>query len=192
MEYSVHSQTQVHWAGCQTQYYDTKILFLVQLRRVYVMIVAMDLYAENILDHYRHPRNKNLPSPSGRGVGARPAPERSDWCGGEGLVVHEEVNLSCGDSLTISLVITDDRITEIGWDGNGCAISQAAMSMLSEELMGKSLKEIELMEKKDIYELLGVPVGPRRFKCALLCLHTLKNAMRKMRGENAQGWSALA
>ncbi len=128
----------------------------------------MDLYAENILDHYRHPRGK------------RPVTAPT--------VTHEEINVSCGDALTISLVIANDQITAVGWEGSGCAISQAAISMLSEELTGKSLKEIESMTKEDVYELLGVPVGPRRFKCALLCLHTLKNAVRKFRGDPAGGW----
>lgn len=129
----------------------------------------MDLYAENILDHYRHPRGKQrLPSPS---------------------VTHDEVNLSCGDAVTLDLLIADGHLGAIGWEGSGCAISQAAMSMLCEELTGKSLEDIELLKKEDVYELLGVPVGPRRTKCALLSLHTLKNAVRKLKGEAAQGWA---
>ena len=128
----------------------------------------MDLYAENILEHYRHPLHKGkLSSPT---------------------VIHEEVNLSCGDALTVQLLIKDDRVQNIGWEGTGCAISQAAMSMLSEELSGKSVKEVEEMRKEDINNLLGVPIGPRRFKCAYLSLHTLKNALRKFRHEQSQGW----
>ena len=129
----------------------------------------MDLYAENILDHYRHPRGKQrLRSPS---------------------VTHDEVNLSCGDSVTLDLQVTDGRITSIGWEGSGCAISQAAMSMLAEELVGKSLSDVESLKKEDAYALLGVPIGPRRTKCALLALQTLKNAVRKFTGEKAQGWA---
>lgn len=119
----------------------------------------MDLYAENILDHYRHPRGKQaLESPT---------------------VKHEEVNVSCGDALTVSLKIENERVTEVGWEGSGCAVSQAAMSMLSEELAGKSLKEVESLKKEDVYELLGVPIGPRRVKCALLGLDAIMNALRK-------------
>ena len=128
----------------------------------------MDLYAENILDHYRHPRAKQPLSSSS--------------------VSHEEVNLSCGDALTIHLKIEGDHVTEIGWEGSGCAISQAAMSMLSEELAGKSLDSVDALKKVNVYELLGVPVGPRRTKCALLGLHTLKNAVRKLKGVKMQGW----
>ncbi len=132
----------------------------------------MDVYAENILDHYRTPRGKHsLPAPS---------------------VTHEEINVSCGDALTIQLLIKDGTVTKIGWEGTGCAVSQAAMSMLSEELMEKSTENLEKLKKEDIYELLGVPIGPRRVKCALLGLHTLKNALRKSRGELLQGWLDIA
>ena len=128
----------------------------------------MDLYAENILDHYRHPRGKkDLSSPT---------------------VTHEEINHSCGDAIKLQLTLKDNQISDVGWSGEGCAISQASMSLLSEELIGKSEEEIESLKPKDIYNLLGVPVGPRRFKCALLSLHTLKNALRKAEGKDSQGW----
>lgn len=132
----------------------------------------MDVYAEEILDHYRQPRGKQpLPSPS---------------------ITHEEVNLSCGDAITLQLTITEGTITHVGWNGNGCAISQAAMSMLSEELAGKYVKEAELLIPQNIYGLLGVPIGPRRTKCALLSLHVLKNALHLHRKEPVQGWSETA
>ena len=132
----------------------------------------MDLYAENILDHYRNPRNKQ-----------KLAPEL------QYLVTHTEANLSCGDEVTISLNIKDDRISELSWDGTGCAISQAAMSLLSEELQGKTIMEIEALTPKDVYEVLGVPIGPRRVKCALLGLHALKNALREHQGKKPQSWT---
>lgn len=128
----------------------------------------MDLYAENILDHYRHPRGKQLME--------------------NPTVTHEEVNLSCGDALEIQLLVENDRVAAVGWSGSGCAVSQAAMSILSEELVGKSLKELEAIDKEKIYELLGVPIGPRRVKCALLCLHAMKNAVRISMKEAPQGW----
>lgn len=129
----------------------------------------MDLYAENILEHSKHPHRKILlPSFS---------------------VEHEEVNLSCGDSVKIQLMLDGDRIQEVGWDGAGCAISQAAMSMLSEELVGKTMNDLHQMDAHMIRELLGVPVSARRAKCAFLCLHAMKNAMHQLRKEPAQGWT---
>ncbi len=128
----------------------------------------MDLYAENILDHYRDPRNR------GEGLSAS--------------AMGKEDNPACGDALTVHLWITDDIIQKIEWEGEGCAIAQAAMSMLSEEVAGKTLKEIEVWKPHDVYAMLGVPIGPRRFKCALLCLHTLKNAVRTYGGKGAQSW----
>ena len=128
----------------------------------------MDVYAENILDHYRHPRGKSrIPSPS---------------------VEHEEVNIACGDALTIFLSMNDGKVEEAGWDGTGCAISQASMSLLMEELAGKTEEEIAALRQEDVYALLGVPIGPRRFKCALLALHTLKNELRKLHGDPPQSW----
>ena len=122
-----------------------------------ILPTHMDLYAENILDHYRHPRGKQLlASPT---------------------VTHEEVNISCGDALKVFLTIKNDCIAEVGWDGSGCAISQAAMSMLSEEIVGKSLVEVEAIKKENIFAMLGVPIGARRLKCALLGLQAVKNAL---------------
>ena len=129
----------------------------------------MDLYAENILDHYRNPRGqKKLADPS---------------------VIHREENTSCGDELTIELKIENDIITEMTWTGTGCAISQAAISLLSEEVEGIKIEEANHLSKEKIEALLGVPVGIRRMKCALLCLHTLKNTLRKYVGEEAQSWT---
>jgi nitrogen fixation NifU-like protein len=128
----------------------------------------MDLYAENILDHYRHPRNQEpLPDPT---------------------VSHEEANLSCGDTLQLQLRLENGTVTGISWQGLGCAISQASMSLLSEEIVGKSADELRGMGKSEVYALLGVPVGPRRYKCALLSLHTLKNTLRKAEGLEPQSW----
>jgi nitrogen fixation NifU-like protein len=128
----------------------------------------MDLYADNILDHYKHPRHS--------GKIAKPT------------VSHREENISCGDDMTIDLEIENGMIKDLKWHGQGCAISQAAMSLLSEELIGKTVNEIESMKPDEIYALLGVPVGPRRFKCALLCLHTLKNALRASQSLEPQSW----
>ena len=127
----------------------------------------MDLYAENILDHYKHPRNTG---------------------GIAHAVTHREENISCGDDLTIDLVIANGIITDIKWRGEGRAISQAAMSLLSEDLVGMEVTKAESLKPEALYALLGVPVGPRRFKCALLSLHTLQNTLHKARKQPAQSW----
>jgi len=129
----------------------------------------MDLYAENILDHYRDPRKKEILKNSS--------------------IKHEEANHVCGDEVSIQIKIENDHIASIGWQGAGCAISQAGMSLLCEEVEGKTLEEVENLKKQDVYDLLGVPIGPRRFKCALICLHTLKNAIHLYKDEKPQGWA---
>ncbi|MDD5469504.1 MAG: iron-sulfur cluster assembly scaffold protein [Candidatus Peribacteraceae bacterium] len=128
----------------------------------------MDVFAENILDHFRHPRNKRTPA-------------RTD-------VEHEEANHACGDTLTIYLQMENGRILDIGWEGTGCAISQAAMSLLSEKVTGMDAGAAGQLRKSDILDMLGIPVSARRVKCALLCLHTLKNILRISEGKETQNW----
>ncbi len=128
----------------------------------------MDIYAENILDHYKHPRNSGTLD--------------------EPTVCHREQNLSCGDDLTIDLTIKNGVISDMKWRGEGCAISQAATSLLSEELVGMTVTDAMSQKPEHIYALLGVPIGPRRLKCALLCVHTLRNALRTARKEPVQSW----
>lgn len=129
----------------------------------------MDLYADNILDHYRHPRCKAILA--------------------NASVTHRELNTSCGDDLTVSLRLAGDRIVAVGWEGQGCAISQAGMSILSETLIDKTTTDVAALSAKDMCTLLGVPVGPRRMKCALLALHALKNAIRAQAGRPPQTWT---
>lgn len=120
----------------------------------------MDLYAENILDHYKNPRNK----------GKLKAPALS----------KEGANPLCGDQITLYLEIKDNKIKKITFDGIGCAISQAAASMLTEELTGKTLDEAKKITKEDMLKLLGVEIGPTRLKCALLALSTLQEALKSV------------
>ena len=110
----------------------------------------MNLYQEEILDHYKHPRNKKrLENPS---------------------KTVEAANPVCGDKLGVDIVVKDGIIVDIGFFGEGCAISQAAMSMLSEELIGQPDSKLGEICSEYVLDLLGVPVGPSRLKCALLCL----------------------
>src|SRR3989344_7254326 len=116
----------------------------------------MDLYAENILDHYRHPRHKSpLPKEALHLEGG-------DKEGGDRIfITHSESNPACGDELQISFDIKDDHIHNIHWDGTGCAISQAAMSMLAEEFENISIDYAVALTPKHIFDLLGVPISPR-------------------------------
>lgn len=113
-----------------------------------------DLYRENILDHYRHPRNYGEID--------------------QATIVQHEHNPLCGDQLSIYLLVENERIVDVKFKGKGCAISQASASMLSEELAGKSVDEAKAFDKQTILDLLGIPIGPVRLKCALLSLKTLK------------------
>ncbi len=112
------------------------------------------LYRENILDHYRYPRNKGHL-------------EQAD-------VTYHDHNPFCGDEITIELNIEDGRVVQAAFDGRGCAISQASASMMTEEIVGKTLEELRAWTKDDILDLLGIEIGPVRLKCALLPLKALK------------------
>ena len=114
-----------------------------------------DLYRELILDHYRDPRNKGRLDPAD--------------------ISYEEDNPLCGDHIHLYLRLDEDnRVTEVAWEGDGCAISMASASMLSEQLVGKTLDELRTLGKEDILEMLGIELGPVRLKCALLSLKVLK------------------
>lgn len=114
-----------------------------------------DFYRENILDHYRHPRN----------AGHLENPTHS----------HKEDNPLCGDVIQIDLhVNADNIIDQVAFTGRGCAISQASASMLTEMVEGKSLDEAKQIGKEQILEALGIDIGPTRLKCALLSLKVLK------------------
>jgi nitrogen fixation NifU-like protein len=114
-----------------------------------------DLYRELILDHYRDPRNKGRLDPAD--------------------ISYAEDNPLCGDRIHLYLRVDDDqRVTDVAWEGEGCAISMASASMLSEQLVGKTLDELRKLGKEDILEMLGIELGPVRLKCALLSLKVLK------------------
>lgn len=114
----------------------------------------MDFYQEAILDHYKEPRHWGILNPA--------------------TIDHEEKNPLCGDRLRLTMRVEDGKIIDIGWEGQGCAISQAAASMLGEELIGKTLEEAQAISKQDILDMLGIELGPVRLKCALLSLKVMK------------------
>ena len=112
------------------------------------------LYREQILDHYRNPRNKGVLDPA-------------DYS-------HEDQNPLCGDEVRIDLRVRDGIVSEVRFDGRGCAISQASASMLTELVEGRPLEEVRAITKDDLLDELGIPVSPARLKCALLGLKCLK------------------
>jgi nitrogen fixation NifU-like protein len=121
-----------------------------------------DLYRDNILDHYKAPRNHG--TIEGADVSA------------------EGMNPLCGDQLTIDLKIDDGRIEQIRFHGKGCSISQAATSMLTELVEGKTVEEAAAIGREDVEAELGIPLSPVRLKCALLGLGTLRVALNRHSG----------
>lgn len=117
----------------------------------------MNLYEQNILDHYRHPRN----------YGKLNKCEHS--C--------RQINRSCGDDLTVFVKLSGEVISKIKFIGQGCAISQAAISILSEELLGKTREETLSYNFDDIKKLLGVPISERRYNCAMLGLQAIQKSL---------------
>jgi len=119
----------------------------------------MDLYSEIILDHYKNPHHKGqLAHPTATVI---------------------EYNPTCGDKITMQIEVKDGKITNLAWDGEGCAISQAAASMLAEELIGKSTKEVSTLPNEFATDLLQVPISPGRIKCALLALIAAREAAKQ-------------
>jgi nitrogen fixation NifU-like protein len=116
------------------------------------------LYPENILDHGMNPRNRGLLDPAdAESEGAYPL---------------------CGDTLRLTLRLDKNgRIAAVGWGGDGCAISQASASMLGEAIIGKTMDEVRVINKQQIFDMLGIPLSPNRVKCALLSLQVLTSAL---------------
>ena len=134
------------------------------------------LYQEVILDHYKRPQHKGLAATY------------------DAQVHH--VNPSCGDEITLNVTLDEDKVAAITWDGVGCSISQASVSILSDLLLGKSISEAELilnnftelMQSKgtmagddaileDAVAMAGVSKFPARIKCALLGWMAYKDAV---------------
>ncbi|HIH24294.1 TPA: SUF system NifU family Fe-S cluster assembly protein [Candidatus Woesearchaeota archaeon] len=119
------------------------------------------LYKENILDHYKHPRNKRtMEAPTYSLAGKNPL---------------------CGDAITVSLRIEDEIVADIAFQGTGCAISQAAMSLLTERVKGMRAVDVLALGPDDIVSMLGIPIGPVRMKCAMLGLRTAQDALNSRR-----------
>ena len=118
----------------------------------------MDLYREEILEHWRSPQN----------FGEMKKADR----------VINQINPLCGDQLTFYFKFRkangERQVADVAFTGNGCAISIASASILSEFIKGKKIKNLDKIESKEVFELIGGPVAPARLKCALLGLEAIK------------------
>mgnify|MGYP000032277327 CR=1 FL=1 len=118
-------------------------------------------YQDRILDHYRNPRNfKSLKTCSHHG---------------------EAKNPTCGDRLSFEISVKKGLISDIGFQGEGCAISQASASLLTEYVRGKTASHALALAPGEVMGLLGISLSPTRMKCALLSLETLKMALKKQK-----------
>ncbi len=125
-------------------------------------------YIEFLLDHYQNPRNRHAMS--------------------DADVVRPGGNPGCGDVITLYLKVdpVTERVTDISFEGEGCTISQASTSILTEMVQGKTLAEIEALSHDDLLDTLGRDVVMTRPRCALLSLDTLMGATREYRTQQQQ------
>jgi len=128
-------------------------------------MASEELYQEIILDHYRNPQNY--------GTLREANAEASD------------VNPLCGDVISMTLKINGEKIEDVRFTGAGCAISQAAASMLTDYIKGKSLEKVKELSREEIIQMLGgINLGHVRIKCAMLPLKVLKTAVYSYYGKN--------
>lgn len=117
----------------------------------------MDLYREQLLDHYRHPRGAGLKEHGG--------------------ITATGYNPLCGDRITVQIEIPGEKIKAMRFEGHGCVISQAAASLLSEYIVNKTMSQAQNLALVDVEELLGTALPPARITCGLLALETLQLAL---------------
>ena len=114
-----------------------------------------DLYREAILDHYRHPRNRGeLP---------------------DAQIKFRDTNPLCGDVIEFHIKVDgNNSVEDVKFAGEGCAISQASASMMTQMIKGKNMEWLKQLGKKDVLKMMGIDPGPTRIKCALLPLKVVK------------------
>jgi nitrogen fixation NifU-like protein len=122
-----------------------------------------DQSRELILDHYENPHHNGTLEPAD--------------------ITHECVNPLCGDRVRVDIRLGEgagvaQAVAEAQFSGDGCIISQAAASMLMDEIQGKTVGEIESIEPQRVLDLIGIPLSAQRVKCALLALQTVKDGIR--------------
>lgn len=118
-----------------------------------------ELYKENILDHYRNPRNRDVL-------------DAYDIRGGG-------INQTCGDELELFIKLdSEGKVERAAFLGDGCAISQAGASMLTEKVRGMTLAELKLLAPGDMYSMLGIHISHARVNCALLAYRALAEGLK--------------
>jgi len=121
------------------------------------------LYQAQILEHYKHPKNRGVLDPATH--------------------AGSESNPLCGDSISLTLRVDgSDRVEDVRFDGEGCAVSMASASILTEQVKGKSLAEVRALDREAVLKNLGVPLSAVREQCALLSLHVLRRALGEPKG----------
>jgi len=123
------------------------------------------MYMEEILEHYKNPRNKGIIA-------------NAD-------IQFKDQNTLCGDEIQVYLKLDKNKtITDVKTEGKGCAISQAAASMLTDAVKGKNIEEVRNLNNEFVFGLLQIQVSPARVKCALLALFAVKKGIYKYLGEH--------
>ncbi len=125
-----------------------------------------EMYRENILDHFKNPRNFGKMESS--------------------TFNNLEFNPVCGDQIEIFVQLENDTVKEVKFTGKGCAISMASASMLTDKIKSMSLEQLKKIKKEEVLEMIGVPLGIVRRKCGLLSLKVLMNGINKMEIQNEQ------
>lgn len=118
----------------------------------------MDIYRQEIIDHYQNPRNYG-------------SLEKKS-------VAHEEANSFCGDRIRMEVLISGDQIKDVAFSGEGCAISVASASFLTEMIKGQPVDKIKKISQNDIIKRIGLKLSPTRLKCALLPVEVLQKALK--------------
>ncbi len=120
-----------------------------------------DLYREQILDHFKHPRNFGTLAKAN--------------------AIAKDNLVSCGDSLSMALLVENKKVQQVKFRGTGCAISMASASMLTEFAIDKQVADLKRLTKDDILTMLGIHPTPTRLKCALLSLEVLHKALNNLK-----------